>query len=564
MPDELQEEKGRDVEEELRVLKRKENSKQIRSKLKYILLGAAVASFITYVAGKSFSGRDEAIKTEERPGIIETIGGASKADEEKSYSGLDKKIKDNEKTIFSFREELAKAQHDLESSKSAYEAEIQTRDQRIAALGQKADELSRQIIKEKEKLADSSAQLENNNLKSQAQLDTYEKEKAELEKRIEALLAENKHLKKPENIVANNIEAGSSIIVYSNEDLFITNGKGENPKNLTQGKAEKLDVKHPRISPDKTKIVFQSRDKSYLINLDGTGLEALERGQYPEWSPDGKEISYIIPGKGLFRLDLETKTKKMLHEGYITEHVWYLDTPPDDKGLIYLLNGKLFWSKNKKRLTSVFSNCCTPSVSPDFEHVFYSANRNIYAAKIRFRTDLGDRLLLTKAPQNELMPDCNSNGEVVFYRWEFKKGSSSSPLINYDRAKRVYSARIEVPVEICVIKSNPDFYQGTSYQLFDDIFALELESGKTSELSKNLRLIEKKFPDIRTTIAGRPLWYENGKKVLFCFNGQIYTVDRDAKKSAPLLDEEYLPGLKDKIDSQKWDSLLQADDFDVK
>jgi len=233
---------------------------------------------------------------------------------------------------------------------------------------------------------------------------------------------------------------------------------------------------------------------------------------------------------------------------------------------MYIFKSKL--CVDKTRLTSIFTNCCTPAVSPDSKHVFYSSDGNICAAEpiSTFNSGLKNKIHLTQTPQTEQMPNCNSDGEVVFYRWEFKRNTSSS-LPNYDRVNRAYSAKIEIPVEIRAIRSNPDkkFYQGTSYQLFDELLVFELESTDKYEVYRNLELIKEKFPDIRATIAGRPLWYENGKKVLFCFNGQLYTVDRDAKKAVQLLEKTDLPSLGNgKLDLQKWDSLLQADDFDVR
>lgn len=79
-------------------------------------------------------------------------------------------------------------------------------------------------------------------------------------------------------------------------EIFIMDSNGTNPNRLTFNNATD---RHPRYSPDGTKIVFQSQavgvPQIWLMNADGTGLKQLttEGGFYPSWSPDGRKIVFI-------------------------------------------------------------------------------------------------------------------------------------------------------------------------------------------------------------------------------------------------------------------------------
>ena len=49
------------------------------------------------------------------------------------------------------------------------------------------------------------------------------------------------------------------------------------------------------LSPDQSKIVFEVMGGNmYKINVDGSGLTDLGKGNRPKWSPDSKNITYMI------------------------------------------------------------------------------------------------------------------------------------------------------------------------------------------------------------------------------------------------------------------------------
>jgi TolB protein len=65
-----------------------------------------------------------------------------------------------------------------------------------------------------------------------------------------------------------------------------------------------IEILSPRLSPDKTEIVYEVSDEStdygyrdiYIRNIDGTNARQLtfdpDDDKYPAWSPDGKQIVF--------------------------------------------------------------------------------------------------------------------------------------------------------------------------------------------------------------------------------------------------------------------------------
>jgi Tol biopolymer transport system component len=57
------------------------------------------------------------------------------------------------------------------------------------------------------------------------------------------------------------------------------------------------------LSPDAKQIAFEAIGAQlYVVDLDGTGLVALGRGERPRWSPDGQWITYMITEDDGYRM----------------------------------------------------------------------------------------------------------------------------------------------------------------------------------------------------------------------------------------------------------------------
>lgn len=97
------------------------------------------------------------------------------------------------------------------------------------------------------------------------------------------------------------------------------------------------------LSPDQTKIVFEVMGGNlFVINIDGSGMVDLGKGNRPKWSPDSKSIVYMI-----------------------TEDNGYEFTSSD----IYLINAD---GRNKAKLTNTDTIIeMTPSFSPDGKSILF-------------------------------------------------------------------------------------------------------------------------------------------------------------------------------------------------
>jgi TolB protein len=103
---------------------------------------------------------------------------------------------------------------------------------------------------------------------------------------------------------------------------------------------------YPQLSPDETKIVFQSNRLGnwdiFIVDSDGTNLHQLTTDTLnevtPKWSPDGKRIVYCID----------------------------VDTVNSD---IYIMDAD---GKNKKRLTTFPGDDSHPNWSPDGKQIIFN------------------------------------------------------------------------------------------------------------------------------------------------------------------------------------------------
>lgn len=106
---------------------------------------------------------------------------------------------------------------------------------------------------------------------------------------------------------------------------------------------------YPTVSPDGTKMVFQSnrlgRGALFIANIDGSDLRLfLDSGDDPSsavWSPDGRHIAYSGSVEG------------------------------DAEIFIVDANGK-----NRRRLTNIRADDSHPAWSPDGTRIFFSSNRH--------------------------------------------------------------------------------------------------------------------------------------------------------------------------------------------
>jgi Tol biopolymer transport system component len=93
----------------------------------------------------------------------------------------------------------------------------------------------------------------------------------------------------------------SGRIVFDNfDDVWSINADGTDLTRLTRSPWPEFD---PTWSPDGTQIAFRSEPDGdpeiWLMNADGSEPHRLARGLSPAWSPDGSKIAYSSPGERL-------------------------------------------------------------------------------------------------------------------------------------------------------------------------------------------------------------------------------------------------------------------------
>jgi Tol biopolymer transport system component len=201
--------------------------------------------------------------------------------------------------------------------------------------------------------------------------------------------------------------------VETNSDLFVMNGDGTDPTNLTQTSTEQ--EHYPQVSPDGTKICFVSdvgegREtvrSVYVMDIDGKNRKKVaDHAREPFWSPDGRIIGYLPQEFPKFDvIDFSTKGMNFyeLATGKITPHV-------NSTNLHHLYNPG--WSSNGKWIVSTvhagmgFDHAivlieaqgnkiinlkipgCRPCLSPDGKMVAWGAeDHDIAAAPINLEAE---------------------------------------------------------------------------------------------------------------------------------------------------------------------------------
>jgi serine/threonine protein kinase/Tol biopolymer transport system component len=100
------------------------------------------------------------------------------------------------------------------------------------------------------------------------------------------------------------------------EDLFLVRTDGSGMRQLTD---DPFRDRHPRWSPDGSRLVFQSdrsgRYELWSLRKDGSGLEPVTRTTgsplaYPIWSPDGRRLALAVATRGTALLDLSLPLEK--------------------------------------------------------------------------------------------------------------------------------------------------------------------------------------------------------------------------------------------------------------
>ena len=215
-------------------------------------------------------------------------------------------------------------------------------------------------------------------------------------------------------------------------DLYLMNADGTNVQKVFESSKYRMD---PAWSPDGKRIAYAQGDPGkaklqaglrfvpyadltlYVATPNGDAVEKLTDGFGPSWSPDGREIAFVVGGRkdtplGIF--DLQRRTRKML---LLKEMPWISDPnwSRDDKIAFAKLDGAEFDAQGflrfkKGTIYTIDSgggglhqitdeNSYAPTWSPDGNELIYTARVGFSQV---FKTNLngGDPTQLTHNGSN--------------------------------------------------------------------------------------------------------------------------------------------------------------------
>ncbi len=178
----------------------------------------------------------------------------------------------------------------------------------------------------------------------------------------------------------------------SGRDIFMMNLKDGQIKKLTEklGNGHYPHYNHPKLSPDRSKIVFQcdpdghDRYSIWTMNTDGTSLKRIttQEGMFPTWHPDGESIIFTGRRGGTWEI---------------------LKTSLDGQEEINI-------SKNKDSETSPGWGATT-TIHPDGQTMVYSYIRE----KVLYKIDLKSKSIqqISSSSEKHIHPIYSPNGKKI-------------------------------------------------------------------------------------------------------------------------------------------------------
>ncbi len=243
-------------------------------------------------------------------------------------------------------------------------------------------------------------------------------------------------------------------------DIYAMSLDGKKLNKLTSsiGSSHYPHFNNPKLSPDGTRLVFQSdpdghdRYTIWTMNIDGSDWRKLTQneGLYPNWSPDGKTIVFSGRRNG----------------------VWEILTIPAEGGSEQIISK----NKEKGKRPGWGATC---SFHPDGQSLIYSYIRE----KVLYSYSLsGGEIKRISAEGNYLHPICAQDGRIAVCR----KIEDSYDLVVIKDGKE------EVIAKSIVSYSAPDWYANDSKILFvgmvegnQELFTVDLQTGEEIQLTKN-------------------------------------------------------------------------------
>lgn len=243
-------------------------------------------------------------------------------------------------------------------------------------------------------------------------------------------------------------------------DLYSLNIENNKVQKLTTnlGNGHYPHFNNPKLSPDGTKLVFQSdpdghdRYTIWSMNIDGTNLKKItqKEGMYPNWSPDGSTIIFSGRRNG----------------------TWEILSIPASGGPEQII------SNNKKNGKNPGWGA-TCSFHPDGRSIVYSYIREKMLYSYNFETKETERMSVQGSYTH---PVYSTDGTIAVNR----KIDQGYDLIVIKDGKE------EVITKSIVSYSAPDWYANNTKLLFtgmmdgnQELFSIDLQTKEEIQLTKN-------------------------------------------------------------------------------
>jgi hypothetical protein len=216
-----------------------------------------------------------------------------------------------------------------------------------------------------------------------------------------------------ETLKASTFKIAYECYVNDNWEIFVMNGDGSEPANLTR--TPKEHEHYPQVSPDGTKICFsvdqgEGREtvrSLYVMDIDGGNRKKLvDSAREPFWSPDGKRIGFLPQEYPKFNvIDYYTKGMSFyeLATGRIEPHPnsanlhhlynpcfaangrWIVSTVHAGMGFDHAI---LAIEANGNKIINLKIPGCRPCLSPDAKQIAWgTGDHEIGLAPINLESD---------------------------------------------------------------------------------------------------------------------------------------------------------------------------------
>jgi TolB protein len=226
------------------------------------------------------------------------------------------------------------------------------------------------------------------------------------------------------------------MLAGGNYEIFVANGDGSDPVNLTQDPAGDFE---PSWSPDGDQIAFSRSDdfrgQIFVMNSDGSAQRNISSNtcgdSYPSWSPDGSTILFYrinkpgCVGQGIFLMDSDGSNVRQapgLDKNYYVEPSWspdgskilFTDLFSEQGYEITVINAD---GTNQRNISHSFRNDSQARWSPDGTAIAFVGDRTFNQDIYTMAPDGTNQVDLTNCVEClfEVDPAWSGDGTAILF-----------------------------------------------------------------------------------------------------------------------------------------------------